>query len=528
MAPEMRVNAGGIATLATSVRSLPATSRTLSPDRTHGSRDAHHVFSMNTAKRTLTLAALTALAAGACSTTSHPPPAAETKGALEQTVLGTGQSFAVLAGETVTNTGPTTVYGNLGIVRQIGGGEGLVLTGFPPGIVAGGSVYAGDPVALQAQSDITTAYTTLAGEAPTMDLTGQDLGGMRLTAGVYHFSSSAQLTGALTLDAQGNPDAVFVFQMGSTLTTASNSSVLVVNSGQDCNVFWQVGSSATLGTTTAFKGSVIALTSITLNTGATVSGRALARNGAVTMDTNDVSILNCASAAGAGGEAGAEAGVDSSQGADTGSGSSSGGSSEAGLDSTAADSSGGEAGVDAGAADAGAADTGAADTGEAGQILCCGGALCGTSCSNLSGDVANCGSCGNACAPDQFCAGGACLPCSPVCGGACVDLTADDANCGSCGHACLAGEACTSGACAPCATVCGGACVDLGSDPANCGSCGQACPASAVCTSGACVTCPMLCGGACVDLGGDPFNCGSCGTSCAPGESCKSGSCVCQ
>jgi hypothetical protein len=251
---------------------------------------------MNTAKRTLTLAALTALTAGACSTTSHPPPAAETRGALEQTVLGTGQSFAVLAGETVTNTGPTTVYGNLGIVRQIGGGEGLVLTGFPPGIVTGGSVYAGDPVALQAQSDITTAYTTLAGEAPTMDLTGQDLGGMRLTTGVYHFSSSAQLTGALTLDAQGDSAAVFVFQIGSTLTTASNSSVVTINGGAmpGCNVFWQVGSSATLGTSSAFEGHILANTSITMNTGATMlDGSALARNGAVTLDTN--TITNCVS-----------------------------------------------------------------------------------------------------------------------------------------------------------------------------------------------------------------------------------------
>jgi hypothetical protein len=476
-------------------------------------RRADHAVTMKTAKQTLTLAALAALVAGACST-SRPPPAGPTRGLIPQTILGTAQSFAVLAGVTVTNTGPTTVYGNLGIVRQIGGGDGLELTGFPPGLVAGGSVYAGDAVALQAQSDITAAYNALAGEAPTMDLTGQDLGGMRLTTGVYQFSSSAQLTGALTLDAQGDPDAVFVFQIGSTLTTASNSSVLIVNGGQDCSVFWQVGSSATLGTTTTFKGSVLALTSITLNTGATVSGRTLARNGAVTMDTNDVSTLNCASSA----DAGVEAGVDSSQGADTGSGSSSDASSEGGIDSAAGDSSGGEAGVDAGAADAG----------DAGQTLCCGGALCGTSCSNLSGDVANCGSCGNACAPDQFCAGGACLPCSPVCGGACVDLAADDANCGSCGNACLVGEVCTSGACAPCATLCGGACVDLGSDPANCGSCGQACPASAVCTSGACVTCPMLCGGACADLGEDPFNCGSCGKSCAPGESCKSGSCVCQ
>jgi Ice-binding-like/Stigma-specific protein, Stig1 len=471
-------------------------------------------FTMKTTRGTLTLATLTALVAGAC-TSPDQPTATKTSSVLAQTLLGTGQAFAVLANTTVTNTGPTTVYGDVGVVRECGCGDGLGLTGFPPGLVTGGMIIGGGPVTLQAQNDVNATYVTLAGEAPTQDLTGQDLGGMRLTTGVYHFSSSAQLTGALTLDAQGDSNAVFVFQMGSTLTTASNSSVIIVNGGQDCDVFWQVGSSATLGTTTVFKGNIVALASITLNTGATVSGRALALNGAVTMDDNVVSILDCGSSEDAGVEAG---GVDSGQGIDTGSGSSSGGSAESGIDSTAGDSSGGEAGIDASAADAG----------EAGQALCCGGALCKGTCSNLSEDVANCGSCGNACAPDQFCAAGACVLCSPVCAGACVDLSADDANCGSCGNTCLASATCTSGACVPCATLCNGACADLGSDPANCGSCGNACPASAVCTGGACVTCPELCGGACVDLGGDPANCGSCGTSCAPGESCVSGSCVCQ
>lgn len=123
-----------------------------------------------------------------------------------------------------------------------------------------------------------------------MDLTGQNLGGLTLTPGVYCFSSSAQLTGALTLNALGNPDALFIFKIGSTLTTASSSSVQVINGGSDCNVFWQVGSSATLGTGTSFVGNILALTSITLATGTNVSGRVLARNGAVTMDTNNVAI----------------------------------------------------------------------------------------------------------------------------------------------------------------------------------------------------------------------------------------------
>ena len=141
--------------------------------------------------------------------------------ALAQTApsLGTAQSFAVLGGSTVTNTGPTIITGDLGV------SPGTAVTGFPPGIVTGGTIHAADAVALQAQSDTTTAYNDLAGQACTIDLTGQDLGGLTLVPGVYCFSSSAQLTGALTLDAEGDPNAVWVFQIGSTLTTASNSSV---------------------------------------------------------------------------------------------------------------------------------------------------------------------------------------------------------------------------------------------------------------------------------------------------------------
>jgi hypothetical protein len=280
----------------------------------------------------LALAALGVLSAGGCgpSSKSHPQGVSRTSAALDQTVLGTAQSFAVLGGSTVTNTGATTVDGNLGV------DPGLAVTGFPPGLVTGGSIHAGDAVALQAQNDTIAAYSTLAGEAPTVDLTGQDLGGMTLVAGVYHFSSSAQLTGALTLDAKGDPSAVFVFQVGSTLTTASNSSVLVLGGAQDCNIFWQVGSSATLGTTTTFKGNILALTSITLNTGATVIGRALARNAAVTMDTNDVSERTCV--------ASADAGVDAGTGSDSDSDASASGSgfdagSDGGFDSGSSNTS---------------------------------------------------------------------------------------------------------------------------------------------------------------------------------------------
>jgi Ice-binding-like/PEP-CTERM motif len=205
--------------------------------------------------------------------------------------LGTSGNFAVLAGTTVTNTGPSVIDGG-----DVGVSPGSAITGFPPGATVPPFVlHAADAVAAQAQVDLTTAYNAAAGLAPTQDLTGQDLGGLTLTPGVYFFSSSAQLTGTLTLNDQGNPNAQFVFQIGSTLTTASNSSVVSINGGSmpGCDVFWQIGSSATLGTGTAFEGHILALTSITMTTGATIlDGSALARNGAVTLDTN--TITNCA------------------------------------------------------------------------------------------------------------------------------------------------------------------------------------------------------------------------------------------
>ena len=217
--------------------------------------------------------------------------------ALAQTAppLGQAGGFAVLGASAVTNTGPTVVTGDLGIWPNTVSS----ITGFPPGIVIG-ATHAGDAVAQQAQTDVTAAYNDLAGQACDTGnvLTGIDLGGLTLTPGVYCFSTSAQLTGTLTLDAQGNSGAVFVFQIGSTLTTASGSRVLLTNGGSACNVFWQVGSSATLGTTTAFAGNILALASITLNTGAVAPGRALARTGAVTLDTNGVG--GCSSPGGGG------------------------------------------------------------------------------------------------------------------------------------------------------------------------------------------------------------------------------------
>lgn len=203
-----------------------------------------------------------------------------------QSTLGTAQSFAVLGGSTVTNTGPSVIAGNLGV------SPGSAVTGFPPGTVAG-TIYAGNATAAQAQSDATTFYNALAGQSCSADLTGQDLGGRTLTSGVYCYSSSAQLTGTLTLNAEGNANAAFVFKTGSTLTTASGSSVVLINGGNPCGVGWQIGSSATLGTTTSFIGNIVALTSITLNTGANITGRALARNGAVTLDTNNITFAPC-------------------------------------------------------------------------------------------------------------------------------------------------------------------------------------------------------------------------------------------
>jgi hypothetical protein len=166
------------------------------------------------------------------------------------------------------------------------------ITGFPVPCTVTGATHAADATALAAQGDLTTAFTTLGALPCTLDLTGTDLGGLTLTPGVYCFSTSAQLTGNLTLDAQSNPSAVWVFRIGSTLIAASGSAVNFINGGNPCNVQWRVGSSATLDTTSSFQGNILAQASITMNNGASLTGRALARTGAVTLIGNNIANLN--------------------------------------------------------------------------------------------------------------------------------------------------------------------------------------------------------------------------------------------
>lgn len=206
--------------------------------------------------------------------------------------LGTATTFAVLGSASVDSTGPTVVNGNLGI------SPGSALTEVPPIVIPPpGARHLANAVALQARNDAVTAYNSLAIQPCTQDLTGQDLGGLTLTPGVYCFTSSAQLTGTLTLDATSNPGGVFIFKMVTSLTTASASSVNVIGGGSVCNVWWQVGSSATLGTTTSLAGNILASDSITLTTGASMSGRAFALNAAITLDTNVVGSPACIPAA---------------------------------------------------------------------------------------------------------------------------------------------------------------------------------------------------------------------------------------
>src|ERR1700736_2771399 len=205
--------------------------------------------------------------------------------------LGTGLNFTVLAASTITNTNsPTVITGDLGLT------PGSSVTGFPPGTVTG-IQHVDDAAAVNAKNDLTTAYNDAFTATSTSDLTGQNLGTKNLGPGVYTFSSSAQLTGLLTLTGSG----VYIFKIGSTLTTASNAVVQVTGGAQACSVWWQVGTSATLGTGTQFQGNLMASASITMNTGANIlTGRAMALNAALTLDDNRISPPVGACAAGTG------------------------------------------------------------------------------------------------------------------------------------------------------------------------------------------------------------------------------------
>ena len=192
--------------------------------------------------------------------------------------LGSDVTYTVLAGSTVTNTGPTVIYQNVGV------SPGTAVTGFPPGsVTGGGAIHAADGSAGQAQTDLTTAYLNAMGQAATSTVAG-DLGGLTLVSGVYKSTSTLGITGTLTLSGPG----FFIFQVATALTTASGSRVVLTGGAQAANVFWQVGSSATLGTGSIFAGTILAQASITLTTGAVLDGRALARTGAVTLDHNTV------------------------------------------------------------------------------------------------------------------------------------------------------------------------------------------------------------------------------------------------
>jgi hypothetical protein len=211
-------------------------------------------------------------------------------GAATAVPLGTSGSFGVLAGAGITNTGPTTIMGDIGTfpTTSISGTSSMTV---------GGANNGGNAVTQQAKSDLVTAYNTAAGEGP-INPVAADLGGRTLVSGVYNSASSLGLTGTVTLDAKGDRNAVFVFQAGSSFTSASGSNVALINGAQACNVYWQIGSSATLGTGSSFIGNILALTSITVTTGVTIDGRMLARNGAVTLDTDTISQSTCTTGSG--------------------------------------------------------------------------------------------------------------------------------------------------------------------------------------------------------------------------------------
>ena len=238
-------------------------------------QQVRHRWSALVVAVTVTSAAVLLATAGTAQAIATPVP------------LGTADAFAVLAGTGITNTGPTTITGDVGTdpTPSITGQADITL--IPPS-----AYHPADAVSTLAKSDLVTGYDNAAGQTRTAD-SGSELGGQTFVAGVYGTDSALGLTGTVTLDGQGSTDGIWVFQAGSTLITASSSTVALINGAQACNVYWQVGSSATLGTSTSFAGTILALTSISATTGATIQGRLLARNGAVTLDTNTITRAPC-------------------------------------------------------------------------------------------------------------------------------------------------------------------------------------------------------------------------------------------
>ncbi len=205
--------------------------------------------------------------------------------------LGSTSSYAVLAGSTITNTGSTTISGDAG--GDVGLSPGTSFTGQSTATISG-SIHLADAAAVLAKADLVAAYNDAESRTPVTRISSE-LGGTKLVPGTYDSADGTfQITGTLTLDAQGDPDGVFVFKTASTLVTASNSNVNLINSARYCRIFWKVGSSATLGVNSHFVGHLFALASITANTGATLQGQLLARNGAVTLDGNTITNGNCA------------------------------------------------------------------------------------------------------------------------------------------------------------------------------------------------------------------------------------------